>query len=216
MPHYICLRQSAGLEVPRCAACHECLPFENADTRIDGMAMKPADPPPRSDSLGAARSRARELLHTSRSLMLGTIDAAGVPLVSYAPFARDDSGDFLIAVSALAAHQPALATADRVSVMLIEDEAAARQIFARTRLSLECEIKPSPGPDRSQVFAALRERFGEIADLLEGLGDFHAYRLTPRRGQFVTGFGAAFILPDGRIDAMEHVRIGLGPGGKKA
>lgn len=46
-----------------------------------------------------------------RSLMLGTIEAAGMPLVSYAPFARDDSGDLLIAVSALAAHQPALATA---------------------------------------------------------------------------------------------------------
>lgn len=176
------------------------------------MTMKPDAPANTSDSLGAARARARDLLHTVRSLMLGTIDAAGMPLVSYAPFARDDSGDLLIAVSALAAHQPALAAADRVSVMLIEDEAAARQVFARTRLTLDCKIKPSPGPARHEVFAALRGRFGEIADLLEGLGDFHAYRLTPRRGQFVTGFGAAFILPDGRIDAMEPVRIDLGPG----
>lgn len=178
--------------------------------------MKPTAPANPSDSLSAARARTRNLLHTVHSLMLGTIDAAGMPLVSYAPFARDDSGDLLIAVSALAAHQPALTTADRVSVMLIEDEASARQIFARNRLTLDCEIKPTSGPARHTVFAALRGRFGEIAELFEGLGDFHAYRLTPRRGQFVTGFGAAFVLPDGRIDAMEPVRIDLSLGGKKA
>ena len=61
------------------------------------MAMKPAASANPSDSLGAGRARARNLLHTVRSLMLGTIDAAGMPLVSYAPFARDDSGDLLIA-----------------------------------------------------------------------------------------------------------------------
>jgi len=177
--------------------------------------MKPAAPENPTDSLAAARARAQDLFGTVRSLMLGTIDGAGMPLVSYAPFAQDDSGDLLIAVSALAAHQPALAAASRVSVMLIEDEAATRQVFARTRLTLECEITPSQGAARREVFAALRERFGEIADLLEGLGDFHAYRLRPRRGQFVMGFGAAFILPNGRIDAMERVRVDSIAGGPK-
>jgi len=180
------------------------------------MAMKTTGPAHPSDALGVARARAGDLLHTVRSLILGTIDAAGMPLVSYAPFAWDDSGDLLVAVSALAAHQPALATADRVSVMLIEDEATTRQIFARTRLMLDCEINSSLGPARHEVFAVLRGRFGEIADLLEGLGDFHAYRLTPRRGQFVTGFGAAFVLPNGRIDTMEPVRVDSIPGGRKA
>lgn len=178
--------------------------------------MNPAAPANPADSLAAARARAQDLFHTVRSLMLGTIDAAGMPLVSYAPFAQDDSGDLLIAVSALAAHQPALAAARDVSVMLIEDEAAARQVFARTRLTLACGITPSQGAARGEVFAALRGRFGEIADLLEGLGDFHAYRLTPRRGQFVTGFGSAFILPDGRVDAMERVRVDADAGGSKA
>jgi hypothetical protein len=82
MPQYGCLRQSVGLEVPRCAACHECLPFENADARIDGMAMKPADPTPRSDSLGAARSRARELLHMAPAVAarLDWTDASSGPM----------------------------------------------------------------------------------------------------------------------------------------
>lgn len=175
--------------------------------------MTPDAPANPADSLAAARARARDLFHSVRSLMLGTIDAAGMPLVSYAPFARDESGDLLIAVSALAAHQPALAAARDVSVLLIEDETAARQIFARTRLTLECGITRSQGEARREVFAALRARFGEIADLLEGLGDFHAYRLTPRRGQLVTGFGAAFSLPDGRVDAIERVRVDSNVGG---
>lgn len=160
--------------------------------------------------LERARATADGLIANTRSLMIASIAADGLPLVSYAPFARDADGGLLIAVSGLAAHGRVLAAAERVSIMLLEDEQAARQIFARTRLTFTCRVAPQIDADRAWVFARLRSRFGEIANLLEGLGDFSAYRLVPEHGNFVMGFGAAFELPDASLDSMRAVEIERG------
>lgn len=160
--------------------------------------------------LERARNTAEGLIANTRSLMIASITADGLPLVSYAPFARDADGGLLIAVSGLAAHGRVLAASERVSVMLVEDEQTARQMFARTRLTFSCRVVPQLDADRAGAFAGLRSRFGEIANLLEGLGDFSAYRLVPEHGNFVMGFGAAFDLPDARIDGMRPVEIERG------
>lgn len=157
--------------------------------------------------LERALAAAAALLANARSLHIASVTVDGMPLASYAPFARDADGAFRIAVSTLAAHGRVLAAATRVSVMIVEDEQVARQIFARTRAVFDCRVEAQPGAARADVFAALRARFGEVAQMLEGLGDFAAYRLVPEAGQFVMGFGAAFELPDGRLADMRPVRI---------
>lgn len=160
-----------------------------------------------ANRLERAKAAAAELIVAARSLHIASVAVDGMPLASYAPFARDADGAFLIAVSGLAAHGRVLAAAARVSVMIVEDEEAARQIFARTRAVFDCRVEAQPGAARASVFAALRARFGEVAQMLEGLGDFAAYRLEPIHGNFVMGFGAAFDLPDGRLESMRPIRI---------
>lgn len=167
----------------------------------------PNDKQDDASRLARALAVANALLADARSLHIASVDNGGVPLASYAPFVRDADGAFCVAVSGLAAHGRVLAGSSRVSVMLIEDEQAARQIFARTRLVFDCRVTAQTGTQRAEVFAALRARFGEVAQVLEGLGDFVAYRLVPENGNFVMGFGAAFDVPGGHVDAMRPVEI---------
>ncbi|THF60567.1 HugZ family protein [Pseudothauera nasutitermitis] len=156
--------------------------------------------------LAEARTAAQQLLHSARSLILASIDEHGAPLASYAPFALDEHGDFLIAVSGLAAHGRTLAHDRRVSVLLIEDEGAARQIFARRRLNFACTVDALDAAGRTAAFAALEARFGSIARLLDGLPDFSAYRLRRGAANFVLGFGAAFASPSGDLAALAALR----------
>jgi putative heme iron utilization protein len=60
------------------------------------------------------------------------------------------------------------------------------------------------------VLDAMQERFGEVVSVLRGLGDFMLFRLKPRSGRFVMGFGQAFVL--GGEDLRELQHIGPGPG----
>lgn len=190
---------------------------------------------PPDDGMEKARGRCTALVDNARSLILGTVSANGEPLASVVPFAREPDGGLLIAVSGLAAHaahlariadicrrdsaanndgqsavpvaaEPLLQGTAVVSAMLIEDEAASRQIFARTRLTLRCRVELQSGEDRARGFSRLRERFGEIVGVLEGLPDFVAYRLAPLDGVFVMGFGAAFDLASGDLSSLTPIR----------
>jgi heme oxygenase (biliverdin-IX-beta and delta-forming) len=44
--------------------------------------------------------------------------------------------------------------------------------------------------------------FGEIVSLLRQLPDFHLFALTPTQGQFIAGFGKAFV-----VDAEGQVQL---------
>ena len=158
-----------------------------------------------TDPVARARHAAAELLASRQSLIIASVDEAGEPLASTCPFVRD-SEDFLIVVSGLAAHGKSLARGGVVSVMVLEDEQHTRQAFARQRLTFRCRIEAMSEPDdRRAVFGALQRRFGAVADMLEQLGDFRAYRLRPVEGRFVMGFGAAFRFSGGAFEAMQAV-----------
>lgn len=54
--------------------------------------------------------RYRELMASQQTLLLSTASANGVPDISYAPFVRDDAGNFYIYVSEMASHTANLQT----------------------------------------------------------------------------------------------------------
>lgn len=151
-----------------------------------------------------------QLLERARTLHLATLDADGLPAISYAPFVRDESGDFYIFVSRLAEHTRELLQQPQVAVMLIADEQDARQIFARTRASYRCEAvrvaREAKGYE--QMLDAMQERFGEVMGLLRSLGDFVLIRLRPQAGRFVMGFGQAFVLAGTGLQELQPI----GPG----
>ena len=161
---------------------------------------------PATADTAQARKTCEALLASVRSLILATVAADGEPLASVAPFVRAADGSLLIAVSGLAAHAAQIAANPAVSVMLIEDESTSRQIFARTRLTLRCRAEALTDAGRTQTFAALRGRFGEIAGVLEGLPDFLAVRLVPLSGVFVMGFGAAFRVASPDLTDLRPIR----------
>ncbi|WP_298442326.1 pyridoxamine 5'-phosphate oxidase family protein [uncultured Ferrimonas sp.] len=131
--------------------------------------------------------------HSRQTLLLASIDDAGLPSVSYAPYAVDEAG-FYIQISDLAKHGKNLKQCKSVSVMLLQDEAEAKSVFARKRLTFDvtAEHLSRDSDDFVAGRAALVARFGEMAENLSALGDFNMYRLVPSKGLYVKGFGQAF------------------------
>lgn len=165
--------------------------------------MSAADP----HALEQAHAALAELLERSRSLMLATLDAEGRPEASYAPFLRDDDGMLYIFVSALARHTANLKAHPEASVLIIEDESSARQIFARRRLSWRVTASPVPreAPEWGPILERLAARCGEIVHTLRSLPDFVLYRLQPQEGSFVMGFGRAYRLTGPGLEGLEQV-----------
>jgi len=143
----------------------------------------------------AIRNEARQVLSAQRALNLATVDARGMPRSSYAPYYRPETGDFYILVSTLTPHTMNLERGD-AGILIIEDEQACSQIYARVRLQFQCsshEIAGETGEFRRSV-NGLRGRHGAIIDTLLDLSDFRMFRLTPYSGRFVKGFGQAYRL----------------------
>lgn len=133
-----------------------------------------------------------ELLSSCRSVQLASQGKRG-PEASYTPFLYED-GDFYILISELAGHTENLIAHPTVGVMLIEDEEKSRNLFARTRLTLQCravKVKAET-EEQSRLLDLYQQRHGDTVALLRTLPDFHLFRLSPDTGRFVIGFGRAF------------------------
>lgn len=142
-----------------------------------------------------------------RSVLLSTITHEGVPEASYAPCVTDDTGNVYIYVSGLSRHTRNLRDTGRVSLLFIEDEQSARNIFARKRLSYTCEAEAvaRDSTDWDQVLRRFTDRFGKFVDTLRGLPDFQLFRLTPRSGNYVRGFAQAYSFQGAGLGEIHHI-----------
>lgn len=146
------------------------------------------------------------LLQLQQTLLLSTASADGTPDISYAPFVRDPSGSFIIYVSELASHTRNLLYNPQASLMFIRPETESSNLFARERAVLSCTAEKvlRENAAYSPSLQALELQFGQIINLLSSLNDFHLFRLCPRSGRYVVGFGQAFNinLPDNTLGAL--------------
>ncbi len=142
-----------------------------------------------------------------RSLLMATADPSGLPRPSYAPFVAGGFGVFYIYVSALSQHTRDLERDPRVGVLLIEDEGQAQNIFARRRLSFDCEaaLIARQAPQWDRILERFQARFGKLVATLRGLADFRLYRLTAGSGGYVRGFGQAFSLQGPDLDEIRRL-----------
>ncbi len=141
----------------------------------------------------------RGLIGKCQSLMLAT-SGGDTSHCSYVPFIWVDEHVYIL-VSALAEHTGNLKHAGqhKVGGMLIEDESASRQIFARRRLMFKSAVieimrDSDPWPD---IMSGFKQRYGEIIDLLESLPDFTVFSLQPEQMVLVKGFGDAHQIKGG-------------------
>ena len=144
-----------------------------------------------------------------KTLQLSSITSEGKPNASYSPFVQDDQGSFYIFISQLASHTNDLIENPEASILLLEDESQARQIFARQRISYQCtvDIIGTENSDYEVMLDALEKRFGNMVELLRTLPDFILFRLSPYEGQYVQGFGKAYkLMGDGLLE-LEHIGV---------
>lgn len=147
--------------------------------------------------LNALQWACGSLMERQQTLLLATRSEAGGADISYAPFVREGM-TFYIYVSQLAKHTQNLAAIPQASIMFIESEAEAKNLFARQRLTFDCsvmEIARSDTQYRRQL-DALAAKFGSIVEVLRTLPDFRLLALTVSRGLFVGGFGKAYFVDE--------------------
>lgn len=134
------------------------------------------------------------LRESQRSVILATVGPEGYPEASYAPYVCDDWDNFYIFVSRLAPHTHNLEIDRKASLLFIEPENLARQIFARRRLTYGCEVQPiaCDAPEWEAQLTLMERRLGAVIAKLSRLSDFQLFRLVPFEGRYVRGFGQAF------------------------
>ena len=170
-----------------------------------------------SPELEAARDGYQQLLDGFLTVQLATADAEGNPEASYAPAVMDANRDFYLQASELAKHLWNLRATPRASVLIIEDEGGCETIFARRRVSFDCEVVEIErhSEEWERGTALLETRHGKMAGHLKGMADFHLFRLRPLGGRLVLGFGKAYDVGGARMDELSHIGAGNGGGHRR-
>lgn len=150
-------------------------------------------------------------INSRRSLMLSTLTPDGEPYASYAPFTCVD-GQIYLLLSEIAIHAVNLQNNRVASVLIIEDEDSAEELFARRRVSymVQSEMIKTESEAWHTGVGYLADRLGPRIEGLSKLTDFKLFRLTPRRGRYVKGFGKAFALEGMNLsgEGISHLRDG--------
>ncbi len=150
-------------------------------------------------------------INSRRSLQLASIDPEGVPFASYAPFAIGDECLYVL-LSEIALHAVNLQSNPTASVLIIEDEDAAEELFARVRVNytVRADRIEYGSDDWNTGMEALAERHGERPRNLGEHTDFKMFKLLPERGRYVKGFGKAYTLAGESLagEAVDHLRDG--------
>lgn len=155
--------------------------------------------------LSDVREACRSFPLRFQTLHLGTVGADGLPLASYAPFVADN-GRYFVYLSSLAGHTANLRETARASVLFIESEDHAKQVFARERLTLACGviecIRATPRFD--EVLDLFEQRFGKFMQVIRPLRDFALFELLPVSGSYVAGFARAYVLEGEDLGSVRH------------
>ena len=132
----------------------------------------------------------RELLAGYQSVVLGTQGSNGYPFSSYAPFYYDGEQVYIFTT-----HAKNIQATSQASALFIEDENKSENIFARKRISLQCDVTSISRDDK--IFNKIMKKFQAKFDtnmvtMLIGMKDFNLYALTPIYGEATFGFGEAY------------------------
>lgn len=152
-------------------------------------------------------SEIKKLNQSTHTLQLATLDKGGEPCISYTPFVKIEA-NYYIFVSELAMHTQNLFHHPKLSILVIEDEFTANNVFARKRLNLRCNAEEVEfeSEDWNAILDAFEERQGNTVKLLRTLSDFHLFKLMPTSGTFVKGFGQAFELSGEGLGNIGHIK----------
>lgn len=151
------------------------------------------------------------MINSRNSLMLSSLDSDGKPYASYAPFAIGDECLYVL-ISEIAIHGKNLQIHPDASVLIIEDEDSAAELFARLRVNyaVTAELLEYETDAWSIGLDALHQRHGERISGLSKMADFKLFKLHPKGGRYVKGFGKAYGIEGGSLsgESLTHLRGG--------
>ena len=135
------------------------------------------------------------MLRNTRLAALATIrdEEPRVSLVAFVPAA--DFSLFYVHVSKLAQHTVDMMKDKRVSLLIAETDngRADPQTLARVSIRASAELMQNGEPGYTPIKNKYIERFPESAPLFK-LEDFGIWRIKPKGGRYVAGFGKAYNL----------------------
>jgi len=145
-------------------------------------------------------------LETFQTLIMASLTPEGEAHASTAPYVRMEN-DFYILISTVAQHGRNLLIHPNVSLLFVEDESQCVQPFARKRVTIEVNVSEITRED--EQFIGVIERFcahfdSELVTSLSQMGDFHLFKLSPKSGSVVMGFGRAYRL-DANLEVMTQI-----------
>lgn len=140
-----------------------------------------------------------------RSAVLATLSENHLPEASYAPILVHDHRYYIL-ISELANHTQNLYNNPAVSLLFIEDEQTAENLFARKRATVKvtANMIQRDSETWNTVLPKMSARLGEMIDFLQTLGDFHLFELHPNSINFVRGFAQAYTLEGPDLDEVTH------------
>ena len=135
------------------------------------------------------------LIRSTRTAALGTIHEGEPNQAMVAVAYESDFSAFYIHVSKLGKHTTDMEQNPHVSLLLTEmdDQRADPQTLMRVSINGTAEIILRNASDYVRIKDLYIRRFPEAVELF-GLGDFNLWKITPKNGRFVAGFGRAFNL----------------------
>lgn len=153
------------------------------------------------------RNEYLNFIQSFKSLYLATVNE-DKPEISYTPFVQGEGGCFYLYISSLARHTRCLLKNNQASVLFIEPESETKEIFARTRLTFDCqaEIIERGSEQWDDILNRFEARFGEIMQTLRSLNDFHLFKLKATGGNYVKGFAKAYQISGEDLDVVTHIR----------
>ena len=143
------------------------------------------------------------------SILTPTAEGQGMPDIGFAPFIRHE-GSFYIYSSDLSSHIRSLIAGQPVQFFLIADEESSQNIWARVRLKFRASVEELSREDAAfdNFLDSIGDKHGPVMDLIRNFTDFHLFKITPERGNLVTGFAAAFEVEHADFEIKTHLRQG--------
>jgi heme iron utilization protein len=135
-----------------------------------------------------------EFLEPLKSLTISSLDEKGYPFSSYAPFVKYNH-KYYVYLSLMAKHSSNLSQNKIASIFFCEDEQDCKNIFAKKRVSIQCETLKlaQDTQNEEEILNEFKAKFGEeMVNMLKKMGDFYLFEFTPFYGEAVFGFGKAY------------------------
>jgi len=138
----------------------------------------------------------KEFIANIQTAIIGTLDAKGDPFSSYAPYVYDNNR-FYVYISDIATHAKNIQRNPKASLFFVEDESKTENLFARKRVSLQCDsTKIVRWTERfEEVLGLFAQKFDtKMVETLKKMTDFNLYEFKVGYGEATFGFGKAYFI----------------------